>query len=121
MFHKKLYISFTHPLESVKRFTHLSVGIHVVVRLRRIDLGQQESCLRSAVLRVNVAWHGETCLQYFLGIIDGRLQQLLKVLILWHVLVLEGTPLGNSLAMIDEYLEKCVHQQYAIRLYRGSV
>lgn len=53
--------------------THLTVGIHIVMRLRWIDLGQQETCLRSTLFGVDVSGHGEASLQYFLCIIDRRL------------------------------------------------
>jgi len=101
--------------------THLSVGVHVVVRLRRIDLGEQEACLGSTVLRVDVAGHGEACLEDFLGIVHRCLKKLLEVFVLGHVLVFEGSPLGDRLAVIDQDLEERVHQQDAIRLDRSRI
>lgn len=77
IFKKKMCFNKLHNSLDLKRalpFTHLSICIHVVVRLRWIDLGKEETCLRSTVLGVNVARHREACLQNFLGIIDRCLQ-----------------------------------------------
>ena len=76
---------------------HLAPGVQVVVRLRRVDLGEQEAGLRAAVLRVHVAWHGEAALQELLRVVQWRLQQLLEVLVLRQVLVTRLSPLGDGL------------------------
>ena len=65
--------------------------------LRRVDLGEQEAGLRAAVLRVDVARHGEARLQDLLGVVQGGQQQLLEVLILRHLLVACLPPLGYGL------------------------
>lgn len=81
---------------------YLAPAIQVVVSLWRVDLGQQEPSLRAAVFCVNVSGHGEPRLQDLLGIIQGSLQQLFKVLILCHFLVARLSPLGDGLECTEE-------------------
>jgi len=104
------------PVDGAGCETHLPVGVHVVVRLRGIDLGQQEAGLGSAVLRIDVARHWEARLKNLLRVVHRCLQQLLEVLVLWHVLVFEGSPLGDGLAVVNQNLKERVHQEDAIRL-----
>lgn len=78
---------------------YLSPGIEVVVCLRRVDFRQQESRLWASMFSVDVARHGEACLQDLLSVIQRSLKQLLKVLILWHFLVACLSPLSNSLKL----------------------
>lgn len=67
------------------------------MRLRRVDLGEQEAGLRAAVLRVHVARHGEARLQDLLGVIQRSLKELLEVLVLGHFLVARLPPLSDGL------------------------
>ena len=76
---------------------YLSPAVGIVVGMRGVDLGQQEAGLRAAVLRVHVAGHGEARLQDLLGVVQRRLQQLLEVLVLGHLLVAGLAPLGDGL------------------------
>ena len=84
------------------------------------DLTEEEPGLAAALLRVDVARHGESghqhlaetqsnttsvCpLRHLLSIGHGRLQQLLEVGVLGLALVASGPPLGDRLAVEDEDL-----------------
>jgi len=98
-----------------------SVRVHIVVRLRWVDFGQQKASLRAALLRVDVARHREPSVEDLLSIVHRRLQQLFEVLVLGHVLVAGRSPLGYGLAVEYEYLEERVHEQYPVGLYAGGV
>ena len=100
--------------QNFQQRTDPSVG--VVVSLRRIHFGEQETGLRSAVFRVDVARHGETRLQNVLRIIHRRLEQLSKVLVARKLVIAFRTPVSDCFSVINDDLEESVHQQDTIRL-----
>ena len=53
--------------------------------------------LAASVLRADVPRHGEARVQDLLSIVQGRLQKVLEVFVLWHVLVARFLPLGYGL------------------------
>ena len=57
--------------------TYRSISKHVVVCLGRVDLGEEVTSLRSTVLRVYVARHGEPSVQNVLSVINWILKELL--------------------------------------------
>lgn len=77
--------------------TYPSVGEHVVVCLRRVHFGEEETGLRAAVLRANVSRDREASLQDVLGVIHRRLEQLLKVGIFGLIVIACRFPLGDRL------------------------
>lgn len=59
--------------------------------------------LRAALFGIYVPRHREASLQDLLRIVYGSLQQLLEVLILWHVLVFQRSPLRYCLQTITTH------------------
>ena len=69
----------------------------VVVCLGRVDLAQQKSGLRTALLSADVSRHREPRLQDFGCVRHRRFQQLLEVRVLRQVVVTRLLPLINGL------------------------
>lgn len=103
------------------RSRFLSPSIQVIVCLRRIHFGQKKSSLAATVLCVDVPWHREPRLQDLLCIIQGRLQEMLEVFILGHVLVACLPPLGYGLTKINDNLEEGVHEQNSVSKNAAAV
>ena len=93
----------------------------IVVSLAGIDLTEEEPRLAAALLRVDVARHGEPRQQHLLRVRHRGLQQLLEVGVLRLVLVAGSSPLGDCLPVEYEDLEEGVHQQDPVRLDGGGV
>ena len=63
---------------------------------------------------VDISRHRKPSLQDILSIAAGSSQQLSEVLVLRHVLIAELEPLGNRLALVDEYVKERVHEENAV-------
>lgn len=103
------------------RSRFLSPSIQVIVCLRWIHFGQKKSSLATPVLCVDVPRHREPRLQDLLCIVQGRLQEVLEVFILGHVLVACLPPLGYGLTKINDNLEESVHEQNSVSKNAAAV
>ena len=99
----------------------LSPSIQVIVCLRRIHFGQKKSSLAVPVLHVNASRHLQPRLQDLLCVVQGRLQEVLKVFLLGHVLVACFPPLGYGLTKINDNLEESVHEQNSVSKNAAAV
>ena len=77
--------------------TYRSISKHVVVCLGRVDLGEEEASLRTTMLCVYVARHGEPSVQNVLSVINWILKELLEIGIFRLILVTRSAPLSNRL------------------------
>lgn len=99
----------------------LSPSIQVIVCLRWIHFGQKKSSLAVPVLHVNASRHLQPRLQDLLCVVQGRLQEVLKVFLLGHVLVACFPPLGYGLTKINDNLEESVHERNSVSKNAAAV
>jgi len=101
--------------------TITAVVKHIVVSLRWIHLGQEEPRLRAARFCDDVARHREPGLKDLLSIVNRSLEQLREILVFGLVLVIEFFPSCDGFTVIDDDVEKGVHQKNSVILQRGRV
>ena len=70
---------------------------------------------------MDVPRHREPSLQDLLCIVQGRLQEVLKVFLLGHVLVACFPPLGYGLTKINDNLEESVHERNSVSKNAAAV
>mmetsp|Transcript_41917 Transcript_41917/g.98451 ORF Transcript_41917/g.98451 Transcript_41917/m.98451 type:complete len:318 (-) Transcript_41917:1255-2208(-) len=87
----------------------------------RVDFGEEEAGLTAVLVAVDVARHREAIPDDHVGIVDGPLEEVLKVLVLGLFLVVLLAPLGDGVAVPHDNVEKGVQQEDAVRGDGGNV
>ena len=81
------------------------------MRRRRVQLGQQEPSLTSALVTHNIPRNREAVDKKVLCVLNRQLEQLLEVLVSLLVLISEFPPLSDLLAVEDEDVEEGVQKE----------
>ena len=119
MIHKRLQANIVGK-DRLCRLAHTTIAL-CSMRCRRIELGQQETRLRTTSVTDNETRQREAVLDEILGIFFGALKQSSEVLVALLLVVSCLAPLRHCLAVEDEDVEESIEQQDGLVLDRRGV